>query len=156
MTRGDGARRRRRHLSILLAPLAAAACAGGEQSAQAPRAAAAPAEASRPAAQATGPVTRFDGRYVGTLALQPDRTKRCPEPTNIERELLVQNGRARFMFNPQVQQVLTGTVGQDGSVRMADSLDRTIATSGVLNEQGFRGEHRNGLCSYSVQMAKRG
>lgn len=153
MTRGDGARRRRRHLSILLAPLAAAACAGEQAAPPAPRAA--PAASSR-LAQASGPVTKFDGRYVGTLALQPDRTRRCPEPANIERELLVSNGRARFNFNPQVQQVLTGTVGQDGSVRMADSLDRTIATSGVLNEQGFRGEHRNGLCSYSVQMTKRG
>ena len=152
MTRGDGARRRR-HLSILLAPLAAAACAGEQAAPPAPRAA---APAAARSAQAPGPVTKFDGRYVGTLALQPDRTRRCPEPPNIERELLVQNGRARLMFNPQVQQVLTGTVGQDGSVRMADSLDRTIATSGVLNEQGFRGEHRNGLCSYSVQMAKRG
>jgi len=153
MTRGDGGARRRRHLSILPA-LLAAACAGGESPPPTPRAAA-PAAASRPA-QASGPVTKFDGRYVGTLALQPDRTRRCPEPPNIERELFVQNGRARFNFNPQVQQVLTGTVGQDGSVRMADSLDRTIATSGVLNEQGFRGEHRNGLCSYSVQMTKRG
>ncbi len=146
MTRGDGARRRRR-LSILPA-LLAAACAGGEE----PR----PAAAARPARASGGPVTQFDGRYVGTLALQPDRTRRCPEPPNIERELLVQNGRARFMFNPQVQQALTGTVGEDGSVRMADSLDRTIATSGVLSEGGFRGEHRNGLCSYSVQMTKRG
>lgn len=155
MTRGDGGARRR-CIPILAALLAASACAG-EQAPPPARGATAPAEAaaSRPA-QASGPVTKFDGRYVGTLALQPDRTRRCPEPPNIERELLVSNGRARFHFNPQVQQVLTGTVGQDGSVRMADSLDRTIATSGVLNEQGFRGEHRNGLCSYSVQMTKRG
>ena len=102
MTRGDGARRRR-HLSILPALLAAAACAGGQPPPPAPSAAPA-AAASRPAGT-SGPVTRFDGRYVGTLALQPDRTRRCPEPPNIERELFVQNGRARFMFNPQVQQV---------------------------------------------------
>jgi hypothetical protein len=60
------------------------------------------------------------------------------------------------MFNPQVQQVLTGTVGADGSVRMADSLDRNIATSGIFTAENFRGEHRNGLCAYSVQMTKRG
>ena len=153
MTRGgDGARRRRRHLFVLPALLAATACAGETP----PPRAAAPAAAARPAQASSGPVTKFDGRYVGTLALQPDRTRRCPEPPNIERELLVQNGRARFIFNPQVRQVLTGTVGEDGSVRMADSLDRTIATSGVFDDQGFRGEHRNGLCSYSVQMPKRG
>ncbi len=151
MTRGDVARRWRR-LSILPALLAAVACAGGEEPRPAPRASAPAA----PRAKAFGPATGFDGRYVGTLALQPDRTRRCPEPPNTERELLVRNGRASFMFNPQVQQVLTGTVGADGSVRMADSLDRTIATSGVLSDQGFRGEHRNGLCSYSVQMTKRG
>jgi hypothetical protein len=154
MTRGDGGARRRRRIPILAALLAASACAGEQAPPPAPRAAASAQAASRPA-QASGPVTKFDGRYVGTLALQPDRTKRCPEPPAIERELLVSNGRARFNFNPQVQQVLTGTVGQDGSVRMADSLDRTIATSGVLNDQGFRGEHRNGLCSYSVRMTKR-
>jgi hypothetical protein len=61
------------------------------------------------------------------------------------------------MINPQVQQALTGTVGADGSVRMADSLDRTIATSGVFDGNGgFQGEHRNGLCGYSVRMTKRG
>ena len=55
-----------------------------------------------------------------------------------------------------MQQALTGTVGPDGSVRMADSLDRTIATSGTFEGDGFIGEHRNGLCSYSVRMTKRG
>ena len=146
MTRGTG-----RHLSILSALLAAAACAGEAPPARTPASAAAP----RPAPEASGPVTRFDGRYAGTVALLPDRTRRCPEPPAIERELTVQNGRASLMFNPQVRQVLTGTVGADGSARMADSLDRTIATSGVFDDTGFRGEHRNGLCSYSVQMTKR-
>jgi hypothetical protein len=158
MTRGDGSgarRQRRRRLSILPALLAAAACAG-EAPPPAPRSAPSAAAAPRPAAEASGPVTRFDGRYAGTFALLPDRTRRCPEAPAAERELTVRNGRASLMFNPQVQQTLTGTVGADGSVRMADSLDRTIATSGVLSETGFRGEHRNGLCSYSVQMTKRG
>ena len=31
-----------------------------------------------------------------------------------------------------------------------------IATSGVFDENGFQGEHRNGLCAYSVRMTKRG
>ena len=151
MTRGGA--RRRRHLSILPALLAAAACAG-EAPPPAPRPAA--SAAPRPA-EASGPVTRFDGRYVGTLALQPDRTRRCPEAPAIERELTVRNGRASLMLNPQVQQALTGTVGENGSVRMADSLDRNIATSGVFDGNGgFQGEHRNGLCGYSVRMAKRG
>lgn len=143
----------RRHLFLLSAVFAVAACAGeAPPEASAPRAT--PAAASpRPA---SGPVTRFDGRYVGTFALQPDRTRRCPEAPAIERELLVQQGRASLIFNPQVRQVLTGTVDETGSVRMADSLDRTIATSGVLDGQGFQGEHRNGLCSYAVRMTKRG
>ncbi len=112
----------------------------------------APAAAAAPAA----PVTRFDGRYAGAFTLLPDRTRRCPEAPAVERELTVRNGRASLMFNPQVQQVLTGAVGADGSARMADSLDRTIATSGLFTDSGFRGEHRNGLCAYSVQMTKRG
>ena len=128
------------------------ACAGEPQ----PPPATAQARATPAAAAPAGPVTRFDGRYAGTFALLPDRTRRCPEAPAGEREATVRNGRASLLFNPQVQQVLTGAVGADGSVRMADSLDRTIATSGLFTESGFRGEHRNGLCTYSVQMTKRG
>ncbi len=130
-----------------------AGCAG-EPPPPPPRPAAAPATAAAGAPSA--PVTRFDGRYAGPLALLPDRTRRCPEAPPIEREITVRNGRASFMYNPQVQQVLTGTVGADGSVRMADSLDRTIATSGLFGADGFQGEHRSGLCAYSVRMTKRG
>jgi hypothetical protein len=39
---------------------------------------------------------------------------------------------------------------------MADSLDRTIATTGIFANERFQGEHRNGLCSYTVLMNKRG
>jgi outer membrane lipoprotein-sorting protein len=142
-------------LPALVAAVAAAllaACAGEEQR----PASAMPRAATRatPAA-AAAPVTRFDGYYTGPLALLPDRTRRCLEAPNIEREITVRNGRASLMYNPQVQQVLTGTVGEDGSVRMADSLDRTIATSGVFDADGFVGEHRSGLCTYSVRMTKR-
>ena len=134
------------------AALLAAACANEPPPAAAPRTtSAAAAPASAPAA----PVTRFDGRYAGVLALQPDRTRRCPEAPNVERELTVRNGRASLVLNPQVRQILTGTVGADGSVRMADSLDRTIATSGTFDGGAFLGEHRNGLCSYSVRMTKK-
>jgi hypothetical protein len=142
----------------VLAPFSAAALLAACANEAPPPTAAAPARASPAAAAApAAPVTRFDGRYAGVLALQPDRTRRCPEAPNIERELTVRNGRANLMINPQVQQALTGTVGADGSVRMADSLDRTIATSGVFDGNGgFQGEHRNGLCGYSVRMTKRG
>ena len=137
--------------ALLLAAALLAACSNGPppSSAAQPRA---PAAAAAPA----GPVTGFDGYYAGPLALLPDRTRRCPEAPAIERTITVRNGRAALALNPQVQQQLTGTVGADGSARMADSLDRTIATSGVFSEIGFRGEHRNGLCAYSVQMTKRG
>jgi hypothetical protein len=139
------------HIAAATAAALLAACAGEPAPAAAPRSPRATA-ATAPA----GPVTRFDGRYAGPLALQPDRTRRCPEAQNVEREIVVRNGRASLFFNPQVQQVLSGTVGEDGSVRMADSLDRNIATSGVFDANGFTGEHRSGLCSYSVRMTKRG
>ena len=103
----------------------------------------------------TGPVTRFDGRYAGTLALNPDRTRACPPAPQGEREITVRNGRATFVVNPQIRQTQTGTVGAEGSVRMMDSLDRNIATTGMFTEDWFRGEYRNGLCSYAVQMPKR-
>ncbi len=139
------------HLAAPAAALLAAACANEPP----PAAATAPARAT-PAAAPAGPVTRFDGRYAGPLALLPDRTRRCPEAPNVEREMTVWNGRASLVLNPQVQQVLTGTVGADGSVRVADSLDRTIATSGAFDGSGsFQGEHRSGLCAYSVRMTKR-
>jgi len=133
-------------LTVLLA-----ACAGEER----PPATARVARATPAAAAPAAPVTRFDGYYAGPLALLPDRTRRCPEAPLIEREITVRNGRASLLYNPQVQQALTGTVREDGSVRMADSLDRTIATSGVFDGDGFLGEHRSGLCAYSVRMTKR-
>ncbi len=135
--------------ALLAAAVLLSACANND-----PPAAAASRAPSTAAAAA--PVTRFDGRYAGVLALQPDRTRRCPEAPNVERELTVRNGRASLVLNPQVRQILTGTVGADGSVRVADSLDRTIATSGTFDGNGgFLGEHRNGLCAYSVRMTNR-
>ncbi len=96
------------------------------------------------------------GPADGPLALLLHGTRRCPEAPNVEREMTVRNGRASLVLNPRVQQVLTGTVGADGSVRVADSLDRTIATSGAFDGSGsFQGEHRSGLCAYSVRMTKR-
>lgn len=107
-----------------------------------------------PAAQAA-PVTAFDGRYAGSLTLNPDRSRACPPAPAGEREMTVRQGRATLLMNPQTRQVLTGTVGADGDVRMADSLDRTIATSGLFTEGRFMGEHRYGLCSYAVTMTRR-
>jgi hypothetical protein len=149
-------RTRRAPVAVAAAALAAllAACAGGEE--RPPRAAMAQGARATPAGtSSSAPVARFDGYYAGPLALLPDRTRRCPEAPLIEREITVRNGRASLLYNPQVQQVLTGTVGEDGSVRMADSLDRNIATSGVFDANGFVGEHRSGLCAYSVRMTKR-
>jgi hypothetical protein len=100
------------------------------------------------------PVTEFDGRYPGEVTLNPDRTRACPSSIAGPREITVRQGRARLMINPQTRQTLTGVVGADGSVRMADSLDRTIATSGIFTAGGFLGEFRSGLCSYAVQMRK--
>jgi hypothetical protein len=140
--------------AFLAPPLAVAlllaACAGDPPAATP----ASSRQAGQPPA-AAGPVTRFDGRYAGTLVLNPDRTRACPPAPVGEREIIVRNGRATLLLNPQVRQTQTGTVGAEGSVRLADSLDRTIATTGLFTEEWFRGEYRNGLCSYAVQMVKR-
>ena len=112
------------------------------------------ATASAPAARgASGPVTTFDGRYSGTVTLNPDRTRRCPDgPPSVE--MTVRAGRAALVINPTTRQTLSGTVGPDGTVRMVDIVDRAIMTTGIVNAQGFVGEHRNGLCSYAVNLPK--
>ena len=112
------------------------------------------ATASASAARgASGPVTTFDGRYSGTMTLNPDRTRRCPEGPP-QAELTIREGRAAFVINPTTRQTLTGTIGQDGAVRMVDNVDRTIMTTGIASAQGFTGQHRNGLCSYAVSLQK--
>jgi hypothetical protein len=141
---------------LLAAALAAlAACAEAPPPAATGTAAAAPA-ASTPPVRTGGPGTRYDGRYAGTLVLNPDRTRACPPAPEGEREITVRNGRATILLNPRIGQTQTGTVGPEGSVRMMDSLDRNIATTGLFAEDRFHGEYRNGPCSYAVQMMKRG
>ncbi|MFC7543574.1 hypothetical protein ACFQU2_34730 [Siccirubricoccus deserti] len=60
------------------------------------------------------------------MSLNPDRTRTCPAGPAGQRELVVRQGRASLLLNPQTRQTLTGTVGAEGSVRMAD---RSTATS---------------------------
>jgi hypothetical protein len=141
-------------LLALLAPCLLAACANETAIPEATDAAAgrAAATASKPAA----PVTAFDGTYSGRLTLNPDRTRACPPAPQEDRSITVRQGRATFLIEPAVRYVLTGAVGASGDVRMADSLDRTIATTGVFANDRFQGEHRNGLCRYTVLMNKRG
>lgn len=137
----------------LLAPCLLAACVNETAIPQATD-----APATRPgvaAAPASAPVTAFDGRWSGSFTLNPDRSRACPPPPAGERSITVRQGRASLLFSPEARQVLTGTVGAAGDVRMADSLDRTIATTGVFSGTRFIGEHRNGVCSYAVTMTKR-
>jgi len=109
-----------------------------------------------PARQAAGPVTEFDGLYRGSVTLNPDRSRICrPAPTG-EVEATVTQGRARFVVDPALNQTLTGVVGRDGSVRMTDIVDSSIATSGLFTDQAFLGEHRNGRCSYAVNLRRQG
>lgn len=140
-------------LPLLLAALGA--CAAEEPLAPLPSGGRlATAEPARGAG--TGPVTSFDGRYTGTVSLNPDRSRVCrPAPTG-EVELVVTQGRARFLFDPALRQTLSGTVGRDGSIRMSDIVDSSIATSGVFTENAFIGEHRNGRCSYAVTLRRQG
>lgn len=118
------------------------------------RGAAAPA-AGTPAPE-SGPVTRYDGRYVGTMTLNPDRTRRCQPAPPGEMSITVRQGRGTFQVDPTTRQTLSGSVGRDGQARFSDIVDRTIATSGVFTTEGFIGEHRNGLCSYAVNMRRLG
>jgi hypothetical protein len=142
-------------LLALLAPCLLDACANETAIPEATDAAAArttAAAASKPGA----PVTAFDGSYVGRITLNPDRTRACPQTPPEDRSITVRQGRATFLIDPEVRHVLTGAVGASGDVRMSDSLDRTIATTCIFANDRFQGEHRNGLCSYTVLMNKRG
>lgn len=139
----------------LLAPCLLAACTNETTIPEATDAAAtrtATAAASPPSA----PVTAFDGTYAGRITLNPDRTRACPPTPPDDRTITVRQGRATFLIEPSVRHVLTGAVGASGDVRMADSLDRSIATTGIFADGRFQGEHRNGLCRYTVVMNKRG
>ena len=109
------------------------------------------ASASRPPPR----VVAFDGRWMGTITLNPDRTRECPRAPSQEREITVTQGRATLVLNPETRQTQTGLVAAEGSVRLVDSLDRTIATTGLFADGVFLGEYRNGLCSYTVRMTKR-
>lgn len=112
---------------------------------------------SRPAAAVSapaGPVTTFDGRYTGTVVLNPDRSGECPRLPAQPREVVVEAGRATFRLNPEVGQVQAGAVSADGAVRMTDPLDRTIATTGQFVDGTFVGTYRNNRCSYSLRMRK--
>jgi hypothetical protein len=143
-------------LLALAAPCLLAACVNETVIPQATDAPGArPAQAAPARAPATATVTAFDGRYAGAFTLNPDRTRACPPAPAGEREIMVRQGRASLLFNPETRQVLSGTVGNAGDVRMADSLDRAIATTGVFANDRFLGEHRNGVCSYAVTMARR-
>lgn len=141
-------------LLALLAPCLLAACVNENVIP-----AATEAQNGRPAAtsaeSAGQPVTAFDGRYAGSFTLNPDRTRACPPAQVGERVITVRQGRASLLFNPQTRQVLSGTVGSAGDVRMSDTLDRTIATTGIFSGDRFMGEHRNGLCTYAATMTKR-
>lgn len=138
----------------LLAPCLLAACVN-----ETVIPAATEAQSGRPATAAAAapaaPVTEFDGSYAGTFTLNPDRTRACPAAPAGERVITVRQGRASLLFNPETRQVLTGTVGASGDVRMADTLDRAIATTGIFAKDRFLGEHRNGVCTYATTMRKR-
>jgi hypothetical protein len=142
----------RTRLPALLAPCLLLACANETVI---PQATDMPAERPTQVAPPAAPVTEFDGRYVGTVTLNPDRTRACPAAPAGQREITVRQGRASLLINPSTRQILRGTVGSAGDVRMSDSLDRTIATSGIFDNGLFLGEHRNGRCSYAVRMTKR-
>ena len=143
-----------RALSLaLLAPCLLAACVNETVIPEATTTSARPAAAGP--SQPSTPVTAFDGRYAGRFTLNPDRTRACPPAPNEDRDITVRQGRATLLIDPPTRHVLTGTVGPSGDVRMADSLDRTIATTGIFDNGRFQGEHRNGLCSYAVSMTKR-
>ncbi|HYZ34521.1 MAG TPA: hypothetical protein VE684_19820 [Crenalkalicoccus sp.] len=140
-----------RRLPGLAALLALAAC-GGDPPPPPPAQGGATPAAATPATRTTA----FDGRYVGRLTLNPDRTRSCPEPPEGNREITVADGRATFVLSRQPLQQQAGTVGADGSVRLSDLYDRALATTGLFTGTEFLGEYRNGRCSYAVRMQRQG
>ncbi|TCZ63293.1 hypothetical protein [Roseicella aquatilis] len=143
-------------LPALLAPCLLAACVNETvipeaTNAAAPRRTVASAAPTPPPA----PVTEFDGQYAGRITLNPDRSRACPAAPASDLTITVKQGRGSFLIDPANQRVLVGTVGSSGDVRMADALDRTIATTGIFDRGRFIGEHKVGRCTYAVSMSKR-
>lgn len=143
---------RPRHAILAVALLTLAACANETSL---PEATSRQAGAPRAAAPPPARVVAFDGLWVGTITLNPDRTRECPQVAAQERRITVTQGRATFVLNPELRQTQTGVVAAEGTIRLVDALDRAIATTGVFADGTFRGEYRNGLCTYAVRMTKR-
>lgn len=115
-------------------------------------------EPARPAAAVPAapepPVSRFNGRYVGTILLNPDRSRTCFPASTTERVMQVANGQVTVTINPELRQVLLGTVRPDGSLRARENLDRTIVLDGLLDGTQFLGTFTNGRCTFAVSLRR--
>lgn len=142
-------------LPVLLAPCLLAACVNETVIPEATGDAAPRRSVAATPTPPPAPITEFDGHYAGKVTLNPDRSRACPPAPAGDLTLDVRQGRATLEIDPANRRVLTGTVGASGDVRMAEALDRTIATTGIFDKGRFIGEHKVGRCTYAVSMAKR-
>jgi hypothetical protein len=121
-----------------------------------------PARASqapqRPAAEAAprqaGPVLQYDGRYLGPIS-RVGGGYSCREVAEGTRELRIVGGRAAIVMI-QRGAPLQGTVREDGTLRAADTIDRSsLVTGQVINDQ-FVGTWQSGPCSFSLNLRRVG
>jgi hypothetical protein len=111
--------------------------------------------AAGPAAPPAGASPLYDGNYAGQSVGEPDRTRACRPAPRAEVLMQVRGGQASLLVEPELRQVLTGTVLADGTARLVDRIDRTIVTTGQITNGVFAGYHRNGPCRYTLRLEKR-
>jgi hypothetical protein len=112
--------------------------------------------AAPPASTPSGPVTRFDGRYTGPVAADPGLPTFCPVPSPSPVTLVITQGRGQIVINPTLRLTLYGVFGRDGSARLSDRIDRSIAATGQIENNVFVGFFRTGRCTHGLRLTKEG
>ncbi len=142
------------HLALALAlPLALLAGCGGP-GAEPPTPAGHAATSSAPA-RPSGPITRYDGTYAGTLT-PTSGAYSCPNAVRGTRSMTVHYGRALVDMNPGRGSPMQGMVQENGALRATDQIDRTIAVNGQIVNEQFVGAWTQGRCAYNLNFRRTG
>jgi hypothetical protein len=96
--------------------------------------------------------TQYDGTYMGVLQLT-NVGAGCSQ--GAPRRINVSNGMINFVFNPQRNTVLTGSVRPDGSFTATGTQNGgQVNASGRVQGTSLNGQVATSSCSYNIAMQK--